>query len=99
MQTVIPYDIGKMVLLNSILRMHASNIILQSVKLKGPDTFQTRLLVSQKVIKRKRGGYTDYYCRGLFYSNVSFWFHFYCFVDSVIFFTSSEISLHWFHRL
>ena len=25
----------------------------------------------------KRGGYFDYYHRGLFYSNVSFWFHFY----------------------
>ena len=28
------------------------------------------------------GGYSDYYCRGLlFYSNVSFWFRFHCFVD------------------
>ena len=40
------------------------------------------------------GGYSDYYCRGIFYSNVSFWFHFYCFVDSVVFFISSETSLH-----
>ena len=45
------------------------------------------------------GGYSDYYSGGLFYSNVSFWFHFYCFVDSVVFFTSSEASLHWSHRL
>ena len=30
-------------------------------------------------------GYSDYYCRVLLYSNVSFWFHFYCFVDSVVF--------------
>ena len=44
------------------------------------------------------GGCSDYYCRGLFYSNVSFRFHFYCFVDSVVFFTSSETSLHWSHR-
>ena len=34
--------------------------------------------------------YSDYYCRGLFYSSVSLWFHFYCFVDSVVFFTSSK---------
>ena len=46
------------------------------------------------------GGYSDYYCRGLlFYSNVSFWFRFYCFVDSVVFFTSSETSSHWSYRL
>ena len=25
------------------------------------------------------GDYSDYSCRGLFYSNVSFWFHFHCF--------------------
>ena len=31
------------------------------------------------ILKR---GYFDYSCRGLFYSNVSFWFHFYYFVDS-----------------
>ena len=53
-----------------------------------------RLLVSQKVIKWKkrdysdRGGYSDYSCSGLFYSNISVSFHFYCFVDSVVFFTS-----------
>ena len=44
-------------------------------------------------------GYSDYYCRGLFYANAFFWFHFYSFVDSVVFFVSSEISLHWFYRL
>ena len=44
-------------------------------------------------------GYSDYSCRELFYSNVSFWFHFYYFVDSVVSFTSSETSLHWSHRL
>ena len=50
---------------------------------------QTRLLVSNKVN----------YCRRSLYSNVSFWFHFYCFVDSVVFFTSSGTSLQWSHRL
>ena len=45
------------------------------------------------------GDYSDHYFRGLFYSNVSFRFHFYCFVDSVVFFTSSETSLHWYHSL
>ena len=30
---------------------------------------------------------------------VSFWFHFYCFVDSVVFFTSSGTSLQWSHKL
>ena len=45
-----------------------------------------------------KGGYSDYHCRGLFYSNVSFWFHFYCFVDSVVFFVSSVTSLRWSHR-
>ena len=29
----------------------------------------------------------------LFYSNVSFWFYFYSFVDSSVFFTSSETNL------
>ena len=42
-------------------------------------------------------------CRVEVYSvekcNVSFWFLFYCFVDSVVFSTSSETSLHWSHRL
>ena len=47
----------------------------------------------------KIGGYPDYYCGGLLYSNVSFWFHFYCFVDLVDFFISSETSLHWPHSL
>ena len=28
-----------------------------------------------------------------------FWLYFYCFVDSVVFFTSSKTSLHWFHIL
>ena len=28
-----------------------------------------------------------------------FWFHFYCFVDSVVFFTSSGKSLQWSHSL
>ena len=46
-----------------------------------------------------KGGYSNYQCRGLFYSYVSFWFHFYCFVHSVVFFTSSVTSLHWSHRL
>ena len=46
-----------------------------------------------------RGCYSDYSCRGLFYSSVSVWFSFYCFVESVVFFTSSETSLHWSHRL
>ena len=41
-------------------------------------------------------GQSDY--GGLFCSNVSFWFHCWCFVDSVVFFTSSETILHWFHR-
>ena len=45
------------------------------------------------------GGYSDYYCRGLFYANASFWFHFYSSVDSVVFFVSSEISLYWSYRL
>ena len=49
--------------------------------------------MSEKTDKmNKRGGYS-YYC------NVCFWFHFYCFVDSALFFTSSEASLHWSHRL
>ena len=47
----------------------------------------------------KRGGHSDYSCRGLFYSKVSLWFHFYCFVDSVVLFISSETSLHWSQRL
>ena len=29
---------------------------------------------------------------------VSFSFHFYCFVDSVVFFTSSRTNLQWSHR-
>ena len=45
------------------------------------------------------GSYSDYYCRRQFYSNLSFRLHFYCFVDSVLFFTSSETSLGWSHRL
>ena len=45
------------------------------------------------------GRYYDYYYRRLFYSNVSFWFHIYCFLGSVVFFTSSETSLHWSQRL
>ena len=45
------------------------------------------------------GGYSDYYCGGLFYADISVWFHFYSFVDLVVFFISSEISLHWSYRL
>ena len=76
---------------------NASNNILHSVNQKRPDIFQTRRLVSQKVIKQR--GYSDCSCRELIYSNVSFWFHFYCFVDSVVYFTSSETNLLWSHRL
>ena len=45
-----------------------------------------------EIKRKKRWGYPDYYCKGLFYSYVSLWFHFYCFVDSVVLFTSSETS-------
>ena len=40
------------------------------------------------------GGYSDYSCActGLLYFNASLLFHFYCFVDSVVFLTSSEKS-------
>ena len=83
---------------DGITRFHvrnASNNIWHSVNGKRLDTFQTRLLVSQKVIKWTN---SDYSCTWLFHCNVSFWFHYYCFVDSAVFFTSSE-SLHWSHRL
>ena len=46
-----------------------------------------------------RGAFSDYSCRGSFHSNASFRFHFYCFVDLVVFFTSSQTSLHWSFRL
>ena len=45
------------------------------------------------------GDYSDYYFIGLFYTNVSFSFHLHCVRDSVVFFTSSETSLRWSHRL
>ena len=63
---------------------------------KGSDTFQTRLSLSRKVIKWR---YSDHSCGGLFHSNISFWFHFYWFLDSVVFFTSSETGLHRSFRL
>ena len=47
---------------------------------------------------QKRGS-SDYSCRGLCYSNVSFWFNFYCFVVWVIFFFTSRNKLHWSNRL
>ena len=33
--------------------------------------------MSENVIKLTKRGYSDYYCRWLFYSNVSFWLHFF----------------------
>ena len=43
------------------------------------------------------GGYSDYVRRDIFFSNVSFWFYFYCFIviDSLGYFTSSKTSSHW----
>ena len=74
---------------------NASNKIWRSVlNPNRPDTFQTRVLVHQK-----EGGYFDFSCRGPFYSDASISFDFYCFMDSVVFFTSSETGLHWSFRL
>ena len=93
-----------MISLNSILGMLRITFRTQQTE-KGPDTVQTRLLVGQKLIKWAKegailmGAYSDYYCRGLLCSLVSFWFHFSCFAYSVVFFTSSETSIHWSHRL
>ena len=69
-----------------------------------PDTMHTRHLVSKKGEKWLKGGYSDRgysdnHCKRPLYSMYSFWFHFYCFVDSVVFFTSSGTSLQWSHRL
>ena len=46
-----------------------------------------------------RGGYSNYSCQELFHCNVSFWFQFYCFVNSVVFLTFLETSLHWSFKL
>ena len=45
------------------------------------------------------GAILVYCCKMPLYSMYRFWFHFYCFVDSVAFFTSSETSLQLSHRL
>ena len=61
--------------------------------------------MSQKVLKWTRDGailigdYSDYYVIGLFYTNISFSFHLHRVRYSVVFFASSETSLHWSHRL
>ena len=67
---------------------------------KRPDTFQTVIKSEPNSDKiDKRGGYSDYSCKGLFKSNVPFWFHLGNFTDSAVFLTSSETSLHWSHGL
>ena len=49
--------------------------------------------MSQKVIKwTKDGGYCDYSCKGLLYFNGSFWFHFYCFVDGLLYFLRNKFT-------
>ena len=60
---------------------------------------------SRKMVKKEViliGGYSDYYCKRPLYSKCFFGFCFlvgYCCVHSVVFFTSSETSLQWSHRL
>ena len=68
------------------------------------DTMQTRHLPSKKALKVVKkgviltGGYSDYYRKRPLYSMYLFVSIFYCFVDSVVFFTFSGISLQWSHR-
>ena len=66
---------------------------------------QTRFLVSKKAENGLKGGYSDRAILTIIVKghcillSVSFWFCFYCFVDSVVFFTSSGTSLQRSHGL